>query len=206
MSGGAKEVGPRTYRETFGRYYEDFRVGDIYEHRPGRTLTQYDNISFTLLTMNTHPLHFDEEYAKHSEFGRCIVCSPLTVALMVGMSVTDMIEVRRKTDCCGAGGIGAAALIGLIAIKMGRRRGPITNAIAAVGQRSMTFYLFQSFVFVAVFAPYAGGLGGYVSISGATVVAVMTWLLSVVIAAFMHFTNIRGPAEALLRRLTYQRK
>jgi itaconyl-CoA hydratase len=92
MSGGAKEVGPRTYRETFGRYYEDFRVGDIYEHRPGRTITQYDNISFTLLTMNTHPLHFDEEYAKHSEFGRCIVCSPLTVALMVGMSVTDVSQ------------------------------------------------------------------------------------------------------------------
>jgi itaconyl-CoA hydratase len=92
MAGGAKEVGPRTYRETFGRYYEDFRVGDIYEHRPGRTITQYDNIAFTLLTMNTHPLHFDEEYAKHSEFGRCVVCSPLTVALMVGMSVTDVSQ------------------------------------------------------------------------------------------------------------------
>jgi itaconyl-CoA hydratase len=92
MSGGAKEVGPRTYRETFGRYYEDFGVGDIYEHRPGRTITQYDNISFTLLTMNTHPLHFDEEYAKHSEFGRCVVCSPLTVALMVGMSVSDVSQ------------------------------------------------------------------------------------------------------------------
>jgi acyl dehydratase len=92
MSGEAKQVGPRTYRETFGRYYEDFRVGDVYEHRPGRTITQYDNISFTLLTMNTHPLHFDEEYARHSEFGRCIVCSPLTVALMVGMSVTDVSQ------------------------------------------------------------------------------------------------------------------
>jgi itaconyl-CoA hydratase len=82
----------RTYRETFGRYYEVFQVGDIYQHRPGRTITQYDNISFTLLTMNTHPMHFDEEYARHSEFGRCIVCSPLTVALMVGMSVTDVSQ------------------------------------------------------------------------------------------------------------------
>ena len=92
MSGEVKKVGERTYRESFGRYYEDFQVGDIYQHRPGRTITQYDNISFTLLTMNTHPMHFDEEYAKHSEFGRCIVCSPLTVALMVGMSVTDVSQ------------------------------------------------------------------------------------------------------------------
>jgi acyl dehydratase len=92
MAGQVKQVGERTYRESFGRYYEDFKVGDIYQHRPGRTITQYDNISFTLLTMNTHPMHFDEEYAKHSEFGRCIVCSPLTVALMVGMSVTDVSQ------------------------------------------------------------------------------------------------------------------
>lgn len=92
MAGTVKQIGEHTFRETFGRYYEDFNVGDIYEHRPGRTITQYDNISFTLLTMNTHPMHFDEEYAKHSEFGRCIVCSPLTVALMVGMSVTDVSQ------------------------------------------------------------------------------------------------------------------
>ncbi len=92
MSGEAKRIGERTYRESFGRYFEDFKVGDIYQHRPGRTITQYDNISFTLLTMNTHPMHFDEEYARHSEFGRCIVCSPLTVALMVGMSVTDVSQ------------------------------------------------------------------------------------------------------------------
>jgi acyl dehydratase len=92
MAGEVKQVGERTYRESFGRYFEDFRVGDIYQHRPGRTITQYDNVSFTLLTMNTHPMHFDEEYARHSEFGRCIVCSPLTVALMVGMSVTDVSQ------------------------------------------------------------------------------------------------------------------
>jgi len=92
MAGQIKQVGERRYRETFGRFYEDFVVGDIYEHRPGRTITQYDNIQFTLMTMNTHPMHFDEEYAKHSEFGRCIICSPLTVALMVGMSVSDVSQ------------------------------------------------------------------------------------------------------------------
>ena len=92
MAGNVKEVAANRYRETFGRFYEDFTVGDTYEHRPGRTITQTDNIWFTLLTMNTHPLHFDEEYAKRSEFGRCIVASPLTVALMVGMSVSDVSQ------------------------------------------------------------------------------------------------------------------
>lgn len=92
MSRETRKIDDRTFRESFGRYYEDFNVGDIYQHRPGRTITQYDNISFTLLTMNTHPMHFDEQYAMHSEFGRCIVCSPLTVALMVGMSVTDVSQ------------------------------------------------------------------------------------------------------------------
>jgi itaconyl-CoA hydratase len=87
-----KEVGPNRFREAFGRYYEEFERGHIYEHRPGRTITQQDNIWFTLLTMNTHPIHFDEEYAKHSEFGRCLVASPLTVAILVGMSVSDVSQ------------------------------------------------------------------------------------------------------------------
>ena len=87
-----KQVGEHRFRETFGRHYEEFAVGDIYEHRPGRTITETDNTWFTLLTMNTHPMHFDAEYAKASEFGKCIVCSPFTVALMVGMSVTDVSQ------------------------------------------------------------------------------------------------------------------
>ncbi|MCZ8130870.1 MAG: MaoC family dehydratase [Steroidobacteraceae bacterium] len=92
MVQSAKQVGENRWRETFGRYYEDFGVGEIYEHRPGRTITATDNTWFTLLTMNTHPMHFDEEYARASEFGRTIVCSPFTVALLVGMSVTDVSQ------------------------------------------------------------------------------------------------------------------
>jgi acyl dehydratase len=92
----SKEVGPNRFRETFGRYYEDFEPGHIYEHRPCRTITQQDNIWFTLLTMNKHPIHFDDEYAKHSEFGRCLVASPLTVAIIVGMSVSDVSQKARK--------------------------------------------------------------------------------------------------------------
>ncbi len=73
-----------------GRYYEDFTPGDTYKHWPGRTITAADNTWFTLLTMNQHPLHFDEEYAKRSEFGRIVVNSTLTLAIVVGMSVADV--------------------------------------------------------------------------------------------------------------------
>jgi itaconyl-CoA hydratase len=92
MRPGCIEVGPQRYRETFGRFYEDFTVGDVYEHRPGRTITETDNIWFTLLTMNTHPAHFDAEYAKQTEFGKPLVASPLTVAILVGMSVSDVSQ------------------------------------------------------------------------------------------------------------------
>ena len=87
-----RQVGEQRYRESYGRYFEDFRVGDIYEHRPGRTLTEYDNISFTLLTMNTHPLHFDSHYASRSEFGQPLVNSALTLAIVAGMSVSDISQ------------------------------------------------------------------------------------------------------------------
>ena len=77
-------VGPR------GRYLEDFRVGDVYEHRPGRTITAADNIHFSLLTMNQHPLHCDHAYAEQSEFGKPLVNSTLTLAIVTGMSVADV--------------------------------------------------------------------------------------------------------------------
>jgi itaconyl-CoA hydratase len=89
MAGESVRVGENRMRERFGRYFEDFDVGATYEHRPGRTISEADNTWFTLLTMNTHPIHFDVEYAKHSEFGRPLVVSTLTLSLLVGMSVSD---------------------------------------------------------------------------------------------------------------------
>ena len=83
---------PRRYREDIGRYFEDFEVGDVYEHRPGRTITESDNIWWTLLTMNTHPLHFDREYAVKSEFGKPLVNSGFTLAMVAGMSVSDVSQ------------------------------------------------------------------------------------------------------------------
>ncbi len=87
-----KEVGPHRYRETFGRHYEDFEVGDTYEHRPGKTVLESDNHLFTLLTLNTHPLHFDREYGAATEFGQNLVVSTYTLALLIGMSVSDLSQ------------------------------------------------------------------------------------------------------------------
>ena len=84
-----KEISSNRYREDIGRYFEDFQVGDVYEHRPGRTITETDNVWFTQLTMNTHPLHFDEAYAAKSEFGKPLVNSCLTLSMVAGMSVSD---------------------------------------------------------------------------------------------------------------------
>ncbi len=89
MAGESVEIGAQRYRERFGRYFEDFHPGDIYEHRPGRTLSETDNTWFTLLTMNKHPVHFDAEYAKHTEFGQRLIVSTLTLSVLVGMSVSD---------------------------------------------------------------------------------------------------------------------
>ena len=72
------------------RYFEDFEVGDLYEHRPGRTITEADNIQMSLLTMNQHPLHCDAAYAEKSEFGRLLVNSGLTIAIVLGLTVNDV--------------------------------------------------------------------------------------------------------------------
>ena len=73
-----------------GRVFEDFTVGDVYEHPLGRTVIAADNIWFTCLTMNTNPIHFDVEYASKTEFGKPLVNSCLTLALVTGQSVTDL--------------------------------------------------------------------------------------------------------------------
>jgi acyl dehydratase len=87
-----KRIGPNRHRESFGRHLEDFRVGDLYQHRPGRTIGEADNTWFTLLTMNTHPVHFDAAYAARTEFGRPLVNSCLTLAIVTGMSVSDLSQ------------------------------------------------------------------------------------------------------------------
>lgn len=92
MTVDREQIAPGRYRESFGRYFEDFEIGDIYEHRPGRTITESDNTWFTLVTMNQHPVHFDNTFAERSEFGRPIVNSCFTLSLVAGMSVSDVSQ------------------------------------------------------------------------------------------------------------------
>ena len=74
------------------RVYEDFEIGDLYQHAVGRTITQTDNIWFTLLTVNTNPIHFDAHYAAQTEWGRPLVDSTFTLALVTGLSVSDVSQ------------------------------------------------------------------------------------------------------------------
>jgi acyl dehydratase len=75
-----------------GRFFEDFVVGDVFEHPLGRTITTTDNIWFTLLTQNTAPLHFDHSYAARTEFGKPLVNSVLTLSIVAGQSVSDVSQ------------------------------------------------------------------------------------------------------------------
>ena len=85
-----RQIAPNRFRAEIGRFFEDFEVGHIYEHRPGRTLTDADNIQFSLLTMNQHPMHCDADFAAKSEFGKLMLNSTLTLAIVTGMSVPEV--------------------------------------------------------------------------------------------------------------------
>ena len=75
-----------------GRFLEDFVVGDRYRHVHGRTITEADNTWFTLLTNNTHDVHYNADYASRTEFGRPLVVSTLTLAIVTGLSVSDVSQ------------------------------------------------------------------------------------------------------------------
>lgn len=142
-----------------------------------------------------------------------------------------LISLWIVHDLAGwAGGPGWAALIALVAMRLAERAagranapsstdtanravvpdvtgslGPVATAIAAVGERSLSCYLAQSVAFTLVFAPYGLGLGATASASTAVLVAVLTWALTVVLADVSRRFGVRGPAEVVLRRLTYAR-
>ncbi len=83
---------PAAPKEWRGRFYEDFDAGDVFRSRFGRTVTQTDNIWFTCLTMNTNPMHFSEPFAAATRFGRPLVNSAFTLALVTGLTVPDTSE------------------------------------------------------------------------------------------------------------------
>jgi len=75
-----------------GRFFEDFAVGDIYRSRLGRTITETDNIQFTMITNNTNQIHFNTDYASRTEFKKPLVNSALTLSVIAGLGVSDLSE------------------------------------------------------------------------------------------------------------------
>lgn len=75
---------------SFGRYYEEFSEGDVYEHQVRKTITESDNNLFCLLTMNHHPVHLDSEYARQAQHGQVLVVGTLVFSLVVGLTVADV--------------------------------------------------------------------------------------------------------------------
>ncbi|GAB3716426.1 DUF418 domain-containing protein [Nocardiopsis oceani] len=104
-----------------------------------------------------------------------------------------------------AGGFGYAALIALVAVAMGDRRGPVVRALAATGQRSMTCYLLQSVAWLVLFMPYTLNLAVRLDDAQSVLLGAAVWSATVVLAALMARFGVRGPAEAFLRRVTYGR-
>jgi len=74
----------------YGRYFEEFEAGQQFRHWPGRTITEFDNTLFSLMTMNQHPLHIDEHFAAETQHGRRLVEGPLVISLVIGMSQADV--------------------------------------------------------------------------------------------------------------------
>jgi len=102
-----------------------------------------------------------------------------------------------------AGGAGYAALFGLLALRIGTRPGRFSSAVAGVGRRSLSFYLLQSLLFAPLLNAWGFGLGHGMGTTVAFAIAVGVWVVSLVLAAVLDRRNTRGPAERLLRRLTY---
>jgi acyl dehydratase len=85
-----KRIAANRYRESYGLHYEEFVVGDVFEHRPGRTVTELDNIWQSLMNMNNHPAHIDVAYAQRTEFEKLLVNSSVTLSIISGMTVATM--------------------------------------------------------------------------------------------------------------------
>lgn len=159
-----------------------------------------------------------EEPQRHRRLLRCVAAAGLSTAILGAVPMT-LIAASLWPDPSewafalasglhygsGYGGVGYAALIGLLAIRLRERPGRIGMALVACGQRSLSCYLAQSVVFVAVLASYGGGLGARLGLVETAAVGALTWVGTVAAAEAMRRRRYRGPAETLLRRLTYGR-
>ncbi|WP_433324533.1 DUF418 domain-containing protein [Spirillospora sp. CA-294931] len=155
-----------------------------------------------------------EEPDRHRRLLRATAATGLAVAVLGGLPMAALTASAGPASegrlllagglhyASGYGGVGYAALIALITLRV-RNEGPLTRALRACGQRSLSCYLAQSVVFVAVLASYGGGLGARLGVAASAAVALATWAATVAAADALRRRERRGPAERLLRRLTY---
>ncbi|MCP2243854.1 DUF418 domain-containing protein [Lentzea aerocolonigenes] len=162
---------------------------------------------------------FLDQPAEHRTTLRRAALGLLTLALIgrlpaallaAGVWYTDSTGLQWTVavahDLTGfAGGIGLAAAVGLASARIGTRPGRLATALAALGQRSLTFYLFQSAVWLALFYPFTFNLRDEVSLAGSYGIAAVVFAVSVLLAEWMRRTGQRGPMEVLVRRMSYPR-
>jgi uncharacterized membrane protein YeiB len=157
-----------------------------------------------------------DEPARHLPTLRTIALTGLTIAVAGRLPAALLAAGTWTTDAAGmfwvvgvlhtmtgyAGGIGLAAVVAVITTRV--RSGTVITALAALGQRSLTFYLGQSVVLLVLFYPFTLGLYDDVTLAGSCLIAVGMWCASVIIADIMRRAGIRGPLEDLVRRLIYR--
>ncbi|MEQ4204282.1 DUF418 domain-containing protein [Actinopolymorpha sp. B9G3] len=159
-----------------------------------------------------------EEPERHLRLLRRTAAVGITVAAVGGLPLAlqtaDLLPISNPAVFVSgtlhaltgyAGGLGYAAAIALFAVRLGERRGPLVNALAATGQRSLTCYLLQSLVWYVAFMPFLLDLGTRVGVTVTSVLAICTWAMTVVVADLMRRAGQRGPFEVVLRRLVYRR-
>jgi itaconyl-CoA hydratase len=101
---GFRHLGTGRFRENVGFGYDEFTVGAVIEHRPGRTVTEMDNVLMSALSGNTAPIHIDTRYSEHTEWGRPLVCSLVTLSIIGGMTV-------RATSGLTVGNLGWSEIV-----------------------------------------------------------------------------------------------
>ncbi|MFD1532577.1 DUF418 domain-containing protein [Pseudonocardia aurantiaca] len=158
-----------------------------------------------------------EEPARHLPLLRCVAVGGVAVTVAGALPLTLQavgvwtpgspdagLAVGFLHTLTGyAGGLGYAAIVALVVVRLRERRGPLVTALAACGQRSLTCYLAQSVVWFVTIEPYMLDLTGRLGVAAAAAIGIGTWVVTVVVADALGRAGRRGPAETLLRRLTY---
>jgi acyl dehydratase len=136
---------------SYGRYFEELEIGQHFRHWPGRTITEFDDTLFSLLSMNQHPVHIDEHYAKSTQHGQRLVEGPIVISLVIGMSQADVggrsLQTLDYTDVKHVGPVFHGDTIyaesTIVDKQLSEGRGVIGMEMRGVNQRGETVLTMQ---------------------------------------------------------------